>query len=279
MSRAIPFNIVKVAADGVTHTPDVVAAEEPLEIKLGYGSADNRRRKSLSVTMRTPGHDFELALGFLLTEGIVSGEADIKHIKYCRDEKGELSPNVVRVELSESLPFDFAQFERHFYTNSSCGVCGKASIESLTQMCPTPLPVNSTVSKDVITSLPGLMRESQDVFEHTGGLHAAGLFSFNGDMLLLREDIGRHNAVDKVMGASMEHRSQTSDLILMLSGRSCFELIQKAAVAGVSVVASVGAPSSLALQTAKDLGITLIGFLRNDTFNIYSLPQRISGIE
>ncbi len=259
---------------------DLVAVEEPLEIRLTYGPVEDRKEKSLAVTMRTPGNDFELALGFLFNEGIVRKKDDVLKIRYCeRESADDNAENTVRVELSTSLSPDIKKLERNFYTSSSCGVCGKASIEAIEAGCnPEFLMVNNpfTIEASIILRLPELVREQQLVFEYTGGLHAAALFDSGGQLILLREDIGRHNAVDKLTGALFgSNQLPASSSIMFLSGRAGFELLQKAAMSGIPCVASVGAPSSLAVSLAKKFNITLIGFLRDLRFNVYSNPERI----
>jgi FdhD protein len=255
---------------------DLLAVEEPLEIRIGYGMQQNRNQKSIAVTMRTPGHDFELALGFLFTEGIISGKDDILNIRYCFDPKAtEKNENIVRVELKPNIQIDFEKLNRHFYTTSSCGVCGKSSIQSVMVNCKPVSSNNFNIYSKLIVELPGILRKSQPVFEHTGGLHASALFDENGKLLLLREDVGRHNALDKLIGAILGLNLKTQHTVLLLSGRASFELLQKAAVAQIPVVCAIGAPSSLAVQMAENTGITLIGFLRNNRFNVYTHQQRI----
>lgn len=267
--------IVKHQLSGTSEKTDLVAVEEPLEIRLGFGPTDQREQRSLAVTMRTPGHDFELAAGFLFTEGIVQSFSQIENIRYCENLGKQEENNVVRVELSSSLTPDFQKLQRNFYTTSSCGVCGKSSIEAITVQC-APITTNWSVSDRLIQSLPDKLREAQHVFEHTGGLHASGLFDQQGALMLLREDVGRHNALDKVIGAMLFKESiPLSDFILVVSGRASFELVQKAAVAGIPVLVAVGAPSSLAVNLAQTSGITLIGFAREERFNIYTNPHRI----
>jgi FdhD protein len=267
--------IVKHQPSGTSEKTDLVAVEEPLEIRLGFGPADQREQRSLAVTMRTPGHDFELAAGFLFTEGIVQSFSQIENIRYCENLGKQEANNVVRVELNSSLTPDFQKLQRNFYTTSSCGVCGKSSIEAVTVQC-TPVTTNWSVSARLIQSLPDKLREAQHVFEHTGGLHASGLFDPQGSLILLREDVGRHNALDKVIGAMLfKEATPLSNFILVVSGRASFELVQKAAVAGIPVLVAVGAPSSLAVNLAQTSGITLIGFAREERFNIYTHPHRI----
>lgn len=258
---------------------DLLAIEEPLEIRIGFGSVTDRQQKSLSVTMRTPGHDFELAVGFLFTEGIVQNFDQIESIKYCEDAgKQEEKENVVRVELKPDVKIDFEKLQRHFYTSSSCGVCGKSSIDSVRVSCHV-LSDQFTVPAHIVHLLPATLRKAQQVFEYTGGLHAVGLFSNKGELILLREDVGRHNALDKVIGAMLFKKEiPLSTFVLLVSGRASFELVQKAAVAGIPVLAAVGAPSSLAVNLAKETGMTLLGFVRDQRFNIYCNEQRIASI-
>ena len=249
---------------------DLLAIEEPLEIRLGD--------KTISITMRTPGHDFELAAGFLFTEGILQGSHQINRIR--RSEtvgNSRQASNSVTVELNAGVEVDFERLERHFYTTSSCGVCGKASIEALQmQGCPV-LPRNTPiVPSSLIHRLPEALRQQQAVFERTGGLHAAALFDPKGNLLLLREDIGRHNAVDKLIGAEMlRNNTPLNDKLILVSGRASFELVQKALMAGIPIMAAVGAPSSLAVETAQRFNLTLVGFVRDGRFNIYSGASRI----
>jgi len=275
MARASVAQIVikKVNPAGIHDTDDMLAAEEPLEIRLAYGPTDMRVQKSISVTMRTPGNDFELATGFLYTEGIIRSAGEIISIKHCNGA----NENVVHVELSEAAAPDIDKLERHFYTTSSCGVCGKSSIEAVRTVCNIVDETdNLQVPADIIYVLPNLLREQQDVFENTGGLHASALFDTNGKLLFLREDVGRHNALDKLIGTALnEGMLPLNDHILLLSGRASFELIQKASMAGIKIVAAVGAPSSLAAEMTEECGMTLIGFLRGERFNIYSGAQRI----
>ncbi|MGI4020506.1 MAG: formate dehydrogenase accessory sulfurtransferase FdhD [Janthinobacterium lividum] len=274
-TAATPLTIIKVDEFSNFQTEDFLAAEEPLEIRLGYGSAQARVQKSISVTMRTPGNDFELAIGFLFTEGIIENIAQVASIKHCNG----LYENVVRVELIDDLELDMSKLERNFYTTSSCGVCGKSSIDAVKTVCRLQEPVSDklTFSSEVIYRLPDLLRQNQTVFDHTGGLHGCALFDQNGNLLLAREDVGRHNALDKLIGVTLQQNLfPLNNYLLLLSGRASFELIQKAYMAGIKIVAAVGAPSSLAVQMANDAGITLIGFLRGERFNIYCGEKRIS---
>ena len=235
--------------------------EEPLEIRLG--------ERAISITMRTPGHDAELAAGFLLSEAILESASQIREI--------QASKNQVRVDLNSDVEFDFARLERHFYTTSSCGVCGKASMEALrANGCPSLAREAPKVAAAVLHALPEALRGQQTVFEHTGALHAAALFDASGRLILLREDVGRHNAVDKVIGAQLlAGLTPLPDKLLLVSGRASFELTQKALMAGIPILIAVGAPSSLAVETAQRFNLTLVGFVRNGRFNIYSGGQRI----
>ena len=261
--------VQKISADHRFDTHDLVVVEEPLEIILEYGPAGKRIEQSVSVTMRTPGHDLELALGFLFTEGILP-----ENTVYPAEPP---TPNTIRVKLPSHVTPDLKKLQRHFYTSSSCGVCGKISIESLYSVRPAHFrEIPLTINAGVLYHLPYLLREGQDLFDSTGGLHAAGLFDRQGHLLAVREDVGRHNALDKLIGhALLEGNLPLNEHILVLSGRACFELIQKAAMAGLSIVAAVGPPSSLAVQLAQESGITLIGFLKAQRFNIYSGAQRV----
>ena len=271
-------SIIKVSMESSTESIDLVAVEEPLEIRIGYGSAGYRQQKNISVTMRTPGHDFELTLGFLFTEAIIKSKDDISQIKYCTELNTiENNENIVRAELKENIELEFKKLERNFYTTSSCGVCGKASIEAVKTVCSTIAERKTLlIEKELLFLLPNKLRGKQNIFEYTGGIHASALFDLNGNLLLLREDVGRHNALDKLIGAALGGNIFPLDKhILLLSGRASFELIQKAAMAGIRVVCAIGAPSSLAVETAKEFNITLIGFLRDKKFNIYSNPDRI----
>ena len=272
-------NITRITNNQPEQTLDLLAVEEPMEIRLGFGPIDARQQKSVSVTMRTPGNDFELALGFLFTEGIIQNPTDVYKIQYCTElNNKENLENIVRVELNPNLDIDLSKLQRNFYTTSSCGVCGKESIEAIKTNCMVQqLDLIFKINPQTITQLPDKLRAQQSVFEHTGGIHACALFDALGNLLLLREDVGRHNALDKLIGAAINSPTiQLNKTVLLLSGRASFELLQKAAMAGIPVVCAVGAPSSLAVQTAQSFNITLVGFLRNQRFNIYSTPQRIT---
>ena len=257
-------------AGTITGADDILVTEEPLEIRLGHGPLDDRREFRLSVTMRTPGHDEELALGFLFTEGLIAAPDELLRVAHCEHVKPEERGNVVRAELHPDIELDPARWQRNFYTTSSCGVCGKSSLEAVHAQCRRPIPPWGDVDPEVIAALPDRMRQAQTVFRHTGGIHAAALFDRHGRLLLLREDIGRHNAVDKLIGAALTAQLPTVNCQLLVSGRAGFELIQKCVVAGIPLMAAVGAPSSLAVDLACAHGLTLVGFLRGDRFNVYS---------
>jgi FdhD protein len=270
------FEIKKFKPKGIEESPDLVVIEEPLEIRLGFGEEHNRQQKSISVTMRTPtGHDLELALGFLFTEGIISSFNDVLSILYCTDAGRQAEENIVRVELKPQIEVNLLSPERHFYSTSSCGICGKASIEAIEQKCPILTKTDLKVSVEFIKTLPEVLSNNQVFFKHTGGLHAAMILN-KAEKCFLREDIGRHNALDKVIGAALQQDLlPLTDVVLIMSSRASFELIQKAAMAGISIMACVGSPSSLAIETAQVLGITLIGFLREESFNVYTHTDRI----
>ena len=301
-----------VGESGARQTDDVLATEEPLEIRLVYG----RRRYPVAVTMRTPGADFELAVGFLVNEGVLRSRAQLARVSYCvdRDVGEEQRFNIVNVELSAGAvadpagpldaasparpaspfdaagparpagPFDaagalavpdLARLERHFSMTSACGVCGKATLEDLHQRGYAPVPAGPALPPDMLRSLPDKLRRAQALFETTGGLHASGLFTGDGVLVAVREDVGRHNAMDKLVGWAFLHdRLPLTGHILLVSGRSSFELVQKSLSAGVAALCSVSAPSSLAVDLAREFGLTLVGFLRDGRFNIYSGPER-----
>lgn len=261
----------RISPSGSTLQPDLLAVEEPLEVRLSHEVDGRRVHVPVSVTMRTPGHDDELAVGFVYTEGIVLAREQVTSVHACG------GGNVVRVELAAGVRVDLARLQRHFYTSSSCGVCGKASLEAV-QVCARHrlAEVMPVIDAEVIHHLPEVLRASQTVFEHTGGLHAAALFNTQGVLVCLREDVGRHNALDKLIGAQfLAGRTPLSDNVLLVSGRASFELVQKAVVAGIPILAAVGAPSSLAVSLARKHGLTVIGFVRPDRFNLYTGTERI----
>ncbi len=270
-------NITRVQFNSFKESPDVLAVEEPLEIRLAYNSNGELEEKNISVTMRTPGHDLELVMGFLFTEGIINSETDVDNIHHCETvEKEEEQGNVVKVTLRKDLDFDIINLERHFYTSSSCGVCGKSSIESVSQKCEIMPEGNLSISFDTITNLAKQLENNQTVFNHTGGIHATGLFNKQGELEMMREDVGRHNAMDKIAGASLlKNQVPLSEKIMLVSGRTSFELVQKAIMLGVPILCAVGAPSSLAYELAKENNLTLIGFLKKDKFNVYCGGFRI----
>jgi FdhD protein len=268
-ARSLDLTQVREWDDGkVVRKQDYLAAEEPLEIRIG--------NDPLSVTMRTPGHDLELAAGFLFTEGLVTKRGQIVSLDSEIPDGGETRGNVVRAVLAPEAAPDFEKMRRHFFAASSCGICGKASIDSVRVRTLEPANPHFRVDAEVLLHLPESLRASQAVFGRTGGLHAAALFNGKGELLVVREDIGRHNAVDKVIGwALLGDRVPLSDSILLVSGRGGFEIVQKAIAAGLPVVACVSAPSSLAVQLARELRQTLIGFLRGRRFVIYAGEERI----
>lgn len=283
--------VLKIRGDETHIFDDRLAIEEPLEIRLDYPNntasidlgAKAREQKSVSITMRTPGNDNELALGFLFTEGLLEHADQVSSVAHCGPALSYLGhSNVMKVVL-EGSGFSESQLkslERNFYTTSSCGVCGKSSIDALKTQNKFTASLNRqsgpTVSKKVLIALPDTLRKAQAVFESTGGLHASGLFSAEGELLSLREDVGRHNALDKVIGdAFLRRQLPLENVVLMLSGRISFELVQKASMAGIRFIAAVGAPSSLAVELAKETDMTLVGFLRGDNFNVYSGDWRL----
>jgi FdhD protein len=306
--------VQKVNAAGRQHAQDQVVVEEPLEIRLVYGPALHRIEKSISVTMRTPGNDAELATGFLFTEGIIPNATVILSQNHGEAAESNIpADNLIRIALDEHIRIDIDRLQRHFYTSSSCGVCGKSSIDAIRTVRPpyaskgesspesakavSKKPATNLAAGEVenvakgitaggwqvdtslLYTLPQSLRQHQDIFESTGGLHASALFDLNGELLFIREDIGRHNALDKLIGLALQQDLlPLQDHILLLSGRACFELIQKAAMAGICMIAAIGPPSSLAVQLAEEYGITLIGFLREERFNIYAGSQRVQNL-
>lgn len=266
-----PVSVIAADASGSAPRRDVIVVEEPLEIRVAR-SGEPGPGAAVSVTMRTPGDDLNLAVGFMVSEGLVREPDELADVRHCGT-----GGNVVRVEVAESAPFDLASATRHFFTSSSCGVCGKGSIEAVMQAVPMRLvPAGGGCDARVLGTLPARLRAAQGLFASTGGLHAVGLFDPDGGLLALCEDVGRHNAMDKLVGARFRQRAlPLAGSIVLLSGRASFELLQKAMVAGVPLVAAIGAPSSLAVDLAQAAGITLIGFLRDSTFNVYTHPGRV----
>ena len=266
------YRVVRVADGVATARPDTLAAEEPLEIRLAG--------RPLTVTMRTPGNDFDLARGFLVSEAVVASDADITAIRYCAGATadGTNTYNVLDVSLADGVALPDVSLERNFYTTSSCGLCGKASLDAVRTISRwhvdrDPLRLEAAM----IATFPDRLRSAQQVFDRTGGLHAAGLFDASGDLWCVREDVGRHNAVDKVIGWALEQRRlPLTGTTLMVSGRASFELVQKAVMAGIPCLTAVSAPSSLAVDLAREMGLTLIGFLRGSSMNVYSGAERIA---
>ncbi len=266
-------------ADGAERVRDVLAVEEPLEIRLSWREPDgSRRTEAVAVTMRTPGDDFELAAGFLRGEGILADPSVLHGITYCTGGAEEQEYNVVEVRLRPGLAVDVERLRRNFYTSSSCGVCGKASLEAVEAQGCSVLPAGTpTLAAAAVPELPDRLRAAQGVFEDTGGLHAAGLFdAASGELELVREDVGRHNAVDKVVGRRfLDGALPAEGRVLVVSGRASFEIVQKAVAAGIAVLVAVGAPSSLAVELAERFGQTLVGFARDGGFNVYAGAERI----
>ncbi len=264
--------VLRITAEGRAHRPDTLAGEEPLELRVGG--------RALAVTMRTPGHDLELAHGFLLTEAVITTRTDVATARYCSstDAAGRNTYNVLDLTLSPGVPAPTPGIERTFYTTSSCGICGKASLDAVrmsTRFPPAADPLR--ISATTLTALPAALRAGQRVFDSTGGLHAAALFTHTGDLLVTREDIGRHNAVDKTLGwALLNDRVPLTGCTLLVSGRASFELTQKAVMAGIPLLAAVSAPSALAVNLAEEAGLTLVGFLRGTSMNVYTGAERIT---
>jgi FdhD protein len=257
--------------DRVRERPDKLVTEEPMEIRV-HGPGQEPR--PLAVTMRTPGNDFELAVGFCLTESVLDGVHDLDTVAYCLEGVGEQEFNVVTVTLRRPMVFDTP--ERRFVANASCGLCGKTTLDEIEQHC-KPVADGPVIARSVVASLPDRLLAAQTVFEATGGLHASALFTSDGEMIAVREDVGRHNALDKLIGhATLERRLPLSGEVLMVSGRVSFEIVQKAAMAGIPIVCAVSAPSSLAVDAAQRLGQTLVGFVRDDRANVYTHPERIA---
>jgi len=259
-------------ADGVGEArPDTLAAEEPLEIRMNG--------RPLTVTMRTPGEDFDLAAGFLVSEGVIAEAADITAIRYCAGAtvRGANTYNVVDVRLADTVAVPEGSLERNFYTTSSCGVCGKASLDAVRTVSRWAVDADPVqLDAATLSALPDTLRAAQRIFDRTGGLHGAALFDTAGELWCVREDVGRHNAVDKVIGwALRQDRLPLAGMTLMVSGRASFELVQKAVMAGIPVLAAVSAPSSLAVDLAREMGLTLVGFLRGTTMNVYAGDERI----
>jgi FdhD protein len=280
--RPVAYSMKPSAVRPLPHAwPDQLAIEEPLEIRLEYWANSKPQRKSVSITMRTPGQDLELAAGFLFTEGIIAGWDDIKQIRPCGPVvDGQNFQNIVRVELHPAVQVKTATMDRNFYTTSSCGICGKTSIEALKIQNPFAAHIKNltspSVTRAMLSGLPGRMTAQQTLFQQTGGCHASGLFDAKGNLLCLREDVGRHNALDKVLGwGLMNNLLPLHHHIVLVSGRASFELMQKSAMGGIPLFAAVGAPSTLAVQVAQEFNMTLVGFLRHQRMTIYHDPGRI----
>ncbi|CAG7653171.1 formate dehydrogenase accessory sulfurtransferase FdhD [Actinacidiphila bryophytorum] len=265
--------VLRIRGGAADHRADTLVAEEPLEIRLNG--------RPLAVTMRTPGDDFALATGFLVSEGVLAAADEVANVVYCAGATadGANTYNVVDVTLARGAQVPDISLERNVYTSSSCGVCGKASLDAVRTTSRLPIAGDALprLTPGLLAGLPERLREGQAVFDRTGGLHAAGLFSADGELLDLREDVGRHNAVDKLVGRALrEGRLPLADRILMVSGRASFELAQKAVMAGIPVLAAVSAPSSLAVDLARESGLTLVGFLRGDSMNVYAGEERVA---
>jgi len=266
-ARDVPVNRMAVRPGGIRESEDRVAAEEPLEIRAGG--------RPLAVLMRTPGDDWSLAAGFLLTEGLIRGPEDIESVRHCTDVPEPARGNVVEVTLAEGVPDPHEYARRNFYVTSSCGICGKASIDEVRQQAPL-LAHGATIAPDALPRLVPLLRMAQVTFERTGGLHGAGLFKFDGTLVATAEDVGRHNAVDKIVGGRLLLGDwPLADRLLLVSGRVGFEIVQKAWLAGIPAVAAVSAPTSLAVELAQEAQMTLLGFLRGEDYNVYAGPERL----
>lgn len=278
-TSSLAVTVDKVSSRSAISASDWVAVEEPLEIRLGYSTPSGHTASSVSITMRTPGNDAELALGFLYTESIIHSPDDVTSVEHC----GPAAPdtgnhNIVRVDLAPHVAVDLGRLQRHFYTTSSCGVCGKSSLDALRITGAEPLkPSPALFRKDTLISMPDALRSHQETFEQTGGLHAAAAFNSQGEILVVHEDVGRHNAVDKVIGTLLRQNSlPANELGLIVSARASFELMQKTLIAGFPLLAAVSAPSSLAVQLAQEFNVSLVGFLRGESYNVYSAGDRIA---
>jgi FdhD protein len=264
-----PVRVLGVDGAVARERPDRLVTEEPMEIRI---QAPGAAPEAVAVTMRTPGNDFELAVGLCVTEGIVTHAGQLAEVAYCLGDEGEQEYNVVTLRVRE--PLDLGP-RRSFAVNASCGLCGKATLDDLEVRC-APVADGPVVARSVLALLPARLREAQRLFDETGGLHAAGLFGSDGELRLLREDVGRHNALDKVVGSAfLDRQLPLSGCVLMVSGRLSFEIVQKAAVAGIPVLCAVSAPSSLAVSAAERFGQTVVGFLRDDRCNVYTGPERV----
>ncbi|MEL7020622.1 MAG: formate dehydrogenase accessory sulfurtransferase FdhD [Bacteroidota bacterium] len=266
-------SIYRFGGQGWRDTTDSITTEEPLEIKIGFGKGKQRQQRSLSVTMRTPGDDFNLARGFLFTEGLIQQASDIVQMRYTGTQLDKTAQgNILLVDLHPDLNFDIEQVQRHFYASSSCGICGKASIDLIHTMSCFNIPsTDEQWQPQLLLSLPKQLRRAQTIFAQTGGIHAVGLFDNSGQLQTTSEDVGRHNAMDKLIGRALQSgQIPLSQSMILVSGRASFELTQKATMAGVRLLAAVGAPSTLAIDLATEYGMALVGFLKNGRFNVYS---------
>lgn len=278
-STSQAITVEKVRRDSAKSVADFVAVEEPLEIRLGYATPQGRTASSISITMRTPGNDAELAVGFLYSESIIQTGNDVASVEHVGDVAPDTgNHNIIRVDLAPHVSVDLGRLQRHFYTTSSCGVCGKSSLDALRVTGAETLDLaHGQFPSKVLTAMPESLRTRQETFDQTGGLHAAAAFTSQGEILVVHEDVGRHNAVDKVVGALLKQRLlPASELGLIVSGRASFELMQKTVVAGFPLLAAVSAPSSLAVQLAEEFNVSLVGFLRGETYNIYCGGERIT---
>lgn len=268
--------VVRYRDGGTSQAEDLVTVEEPLEIRVVVETAGQRTSRSVAVTMRTPGEDLELAVGFLFSEGVVGQPEDVWRVEYCERVEPSAVGNVVDVHLAPAVDFDVGRLSRNVLTTSACGICGRTSIEAVRETCAVPARGDFRVSSSTVIELTDRLRAAQPVFARTGGLHAAALFDAEGRLRDLREDVGRHNAVDKVVGGLLlKGRLPASQSLLLVSGRVSFELVQKSVLAGIPMLAAVGAPSSLAIELASEYGMTLVGFLGSDRFNTYCGGERI----
>jgi FdhD protein len=275
-ANIVDTSVTEITTDRARERSDELATEEPMEIRVLQPVNGKMLKHSIAITMRTPGSDFELAVGFLFSENVLRRKSDVSRISYCDDPEEIQQYNIVNVQLSDSVEFDASKLSRNVYTSSSCGICGKASLE-LVKSSGAENPVGDfQVSSSAVLKLPEILRNSQSIFGRTGGLHASGLFNPNEHLLGVKEDVGRHNALDKLVGSLLlSGRLPAKNSILLVSGRASFELVQKAVIAGIPFLCALGAPSSLAVSLAKEYGMTLVGFLRGERFNVYSGLERI----
>ena len=276
--REQQFEIQRIENGSRSNCNDFVTREEPLEIRIVFGPVGQRKTRVLSVTMRTPGNDYELAAGFLVSEGIISGRSQIGEQRFVGSiPEGQSCSNEIEIELDPQVEFEFNKLQRHSYTTSSCGICGKSSIAAIRADNVLPIRSESQIHSAIVHQLPELLKQQQAGFHRTGGLHAAGLARTTGEIVLIREDVGRHNAVDKLIGCQLLAGSfPIHDAVLVLSGRASFELMQKSLLAAIPIVVAVGAPSSLAVELAREFNLTLIGFTSPRKFNVYSGQERVT---